>query len=249
MPADAVDDEPRLLDDLGRALVGAHAHGHGVVQLARVDQLGQARRTRRGRSRRRRRTARRAPATRSRSSRTARSLPIGTGGRISSTLRPQWVHSPSATASEAIRCTSAWAASSSGAPAPVEAHDRALVLDPHAQRAQLRACRARARTPGPPAGSGRSPASRAPRCCPARAAPRRGGRSTRSRPRPPACARRPPRGPRCRPPGRSGATAAPSSSEVSFGTVRVLRALDDRRERAVHVEEERRARGVGRDWA
>ena len=43
-------------------------------------------------------------------------MPIGTGGRISSTLRPQWVHSPSATASEAIRRTSAWAASSSGAP-------------------------------------------------------------------------------------------------------------------------------------
>ena len=89
-----------------------------------------ARRRRRGRSRRRRRTARVRTPERSTSSRTAWPLSTGTGGRISSTLRPQCVASPAVSASWASPSRWVRAAVLVGRAAPVEGDDRPLVLDP-----------------------------------------------------------------------------------------------------------------------
>ena len=143
-PSHAVHDQVGALDDRRRALVGAHAHPHGGVERALVDERRRARRRRRGRWRRRRRTARCARSARSTRSRTAWPLSIGTGGRISSTLRPQWIARPAASASRGDPLAARpCAASSSGAPRQWKRDDRALVLDPHAQRGAARACRAR----------------------------------------------------------------------------------------------------------
>ena len=75
-----------------------------------------ARGRRRGRSRRRPRTGRRRRRRRPGTRRSPAPLSIRTGGRTSSTLRPQWVRRPPASARAAIASIAARAASSSGAP-------------------------------------------------------------------------------------------------------------------------------------
>ena len=133
--------------------------------------------------------------------------------------------------------------------APVEGHDRALVLDPHAQRAQLRRVALRDESLHLAARSARSPAATRGSAAPARAARRRASPRTRCRPRRRAAGRRPPSAPRCTPRRRSAATAAPAAATSPSAPCASCGALDDRRERAVHVEEQRRPRGVGREWA
>ena len=250
MPPHAVDDEVRACSTISAGPSSERTPTrHGVVQLARVDQRGQGReRVEVGhvvagvQRRARPATARAAPARRG----PCRSAPAA-GSRAP--CAPSGSHRPSASASAAIRSHARVGGLLVGRAAPVEAHDRALVLDPDAQRAQLRRV-ALAREPlhaaGPGAKSGITRASRlvgleqlgavepgvgdpAHAHQPAHLGRRAAGDAGHA--------------------ARSGATAAPSSSEVSFGHAASCGALDDRRERAVHVEEQRRPRGVGRDWA
>ena len=138
MPADAVDRRVAPLHDLGRALVRAHADAHGVVELARVDQrvervegvevgrvvAGEQRRARPGPARAAR--ARRGPC---------RSAPAA-GSRAP--CGPSGSHRPSASASCGDPPHERVGGLLVGRAAPVEGHDRALVLDPHAQQRAAR---------------------------------------------------------------------------------------------------------------
>ena len=133
-----------------------------------------------------------------------------------------------------------------GCPAPVEGHDRALVLDPHAQRAQLRGVAlARERL------DLRQEAGEVRHHARLRAVRLEQLRAVEAGVLDPAHAHQPPHVGRraARDAGHPGvATRQPPEQQRGLVRhLRVLRALDDRRERAVHVEEESRARGVGRD--
>ena len=75
---------------------------------------------------------------RSTRSRTARPLSIGTGGRTSSTLRPQWIAEPGGLRLLREPLEVGERGLLVGHAAPVEGGDRALVLDPDPQQAQLR---------------------------------------------------------------------------------------------------------------
>ena len=113
---------------------------------------------------------------------------------------PSGSHRPSASASRGDPPHERVGGLLVGRAAPVEASRSGPC--PRSARAARAApgCRARARTPGPrgtEAGEVRHHARLG--SCRARAARRRASRRTRSRPRRPAGARRPPRGPRCRP--------------------------------------------------
>ena len=220
----AVHDEVGALDDRGRALVGAHAHADRRVERPSPDQLVRARRRRRGRWCRRRRTA---PCARP-TAPPARAPPgpcrTRTGGRTSSTLRPQWMASPSASASAASSSRCACASSSSGTSRQCSATIGPLSSMRTRSRRSSGVSRAETKL------FTRPPSSRTPRRCwparrPARAARRRASRRRRCRPRRRGGAPRPPSGPRCRPRGRSGAPAGPAAAR----SPRLTRASSARR--------------------
>ena len=93
--------------------------------------------TRRGRSCRRRRRARRRAPCRAAAPTIPAPLSIRTGGRISSTLRPQWALKPASSAASATSRDRGLGALLVGHAAPVQRGDRLLVLEPHAQPPQL----------------------------------------------------------------------------------------------------------------
>ena len=132
-----VDDEIGLIDDLRRPVLGADPDADRAWRSRPPRPSAPASGRRRGRSRRRRRTGRRRPGSRRGTSAIPAPLSIRTGGRTSSTLRPQWVRRPAAVARSAIASIAERAASSSRRAAPVEGDDRALVLETHAQPAQI----------------------------------------------------------------------------------------------------------------
>ena len=188
----AVDDEVGLLDDRARPLVGAtptlttaSRRAVGGERLERVESIQVGRVV----------TAEQRPAARrlATSARTARPLSICTGGRTSSTFRPQWVVQPGGLRllrdplelGARRRPRRARRASGSG--------DRALVLDPDPKQPELavvsRSAAKRARGRSQLANAGISPGRR-----PARAARRRAGPRRRCCRRPPAAAPRPPAG-------------------------------------------------------
>ena len=243
---DPVHHEVGLLDDLRRPLVRAHAHAHGGVELALVDERSRARRSRRGRSRRRRRTGRCAPPERSTRSRTAWPLSTGTGGRISSTLRPQWIAQAGGLGLLGEPLAGGCAPlSSSGAPRQWK-----VMIGPlssiRIRSERSSACRAR-------------PTKRLHLLLPAleRRRHARRGRAgleqlgaVRARVGDAAHAHEAPHvGHRAARDARHAAVAAREPAEQPrglLGHVGVLGALHDRGERAVHVAEDRRALGVGR---
>ena len=125
-----------LLERRGRSRPSARRRA-ARSRAGRAPAARSGRGRRRGRSCRRRR--RRRPRGRSRRSRPTIPAPLSirTGGRISSTLRPQWVTKPASSAASATSSIAASASSSSGVAAPVQGGDRLLVLQAHAQPAQL----------------------------------------------------------------------------------------------------------------
>ena len=139
-PLGAVDDDVGLLGEL-RA--GPRRSGRRRGRACSSSPSSPARRgrgTRRGRSCRRRRRARRRGRRRAGSATIPTPLSIRTGGRISSTLRPQWVAKPASSALLGDRVDRRARGLLVGRAAPVERDDRPLVLEPHAQPPQL-ACR------------------------------------------------------------------------------------------------------------
>ena len=113
---DSIDDEVGALDDRGGAFLGLDADANGGVQCPVGDQRVErvegvevgdvVAAEQRGAH----------PRAGGPTRRTALPFPIGTGGRSSSTLRPQWVSRPAACASAAMPSSRVRAASSSGAP-------------------------------------------------------------------------------------------------------------------------------------
>ena len=164
--ARAVDEQVGRRLELRRRLVGAHADADGRAELARRHELAQGGErvevgavvadVERG--------VEVAPASRRR---TPRPLSIATGGRTSSTLRPQCVARPAASARSATSRTAASAASSSGAPRQWKAAIASLSSARTRRRcsAGVQASRAKARTRPPrrrPRGRSRPPCRRPP---------------------------------------------------------------------------------------
>ena len=97
----AVDHRVGLLLQRRRALVRAHADAQRVAEPAPSPAARSGRGTRRGRSRRRPRRRRRRGRCRAAAPTIPAPLSIRTGGRISSTLRPQWATKPAFSAASA----------------------------------------------------------------------------------------------------------------------------------------------------
>ena len=171
-------------------------------------------------------------------------LSILTGGRTSSTLRPQWVRKPAAWARSRDRIDRRSSGLLVGRPAPVEGDDRPLVLEPDAALAGLGGVGLTAELVDPPdpvldarvehrlgpAGSQQLGAVRA------------------------EIGDRPDADHRARLRGAAAAHARHQPVRVGdrdqelargLGHMRVGRVLDDRRQRAVDVEQDRGPFGVG----
>ena len=175
-------------------------------------------------------------------SRTARPLSNSTGGRSSSTLRPQCVARPAPRPRRRSPRRAAVGGLLVGRPAPVQRGDRPLVLDAHAQPAQVGRSRSATNAFTRPSQLLNASFVRGwPRR--ARAARRRATRRRRCRRRRPAGAPRPPSGRRCSRRSRSGARAGPAAGGL-LAHLGVLGARHDRREHAVDVAEDRGTRRV-----
>ena len=154
------DDEVGAVLDLRRRLGGGDADADRVLELPARRPARAGRRRRRGRCGRRRRTARSSPPPPRTSRRTAIPLWTVASGRTSSTMRPEVRDQALLLGEHGDLARPLRRGSGVGGAAPVDRLDRALVLEPQADRRRAGPSRGARRTRPPPSRGGRARGSR-----------------------------------------------------------------------------------------